>query len=868
MAWNSFLYRSNRPAHRRRQPRVRRPFVEELEARCLLSLTDYVNPLIGTAPTGNGYGFSFDTGDVWPGADRPFGMLQWSPDTTSNIPGGYWYPDNTIKGFSLDHFSGRGITYMEDFPFMPVSGPVTQSPAANPNAFRSTFAHANEAASPGYYGVTLDSGVTVELTTTLRTGLGRFTFDTGSTTNSIIVNVGGSVNGVRDGAVNITDNQVTGWAVTAIGGGSGALYVVYFAAEFDQPFTAQGTWTGNNLNPDSTAATGNRCGVYLTFDTSANPVVHVKTALSFVSVANAQLNLRTENPDWDFDAVQQDANKDWENHLNVIQVEGPSEVDKQVFYTALYHTMFHPNVFEDVNGHYLGFDNAVHTVAAGHHQYANIPGWDQYRSESALLSLLAPAEMSDIVRSYLNDAAQGGGGLPRWQQINHNSNGMIGDGPTAIIATAYAMGARDFDTTAALTAMTANAGIVGTRSDGQTVRVNLGEYIDAGYIGQDHNGQSASYTLEYDSADFALSQFALSLGDADTSQTFLAHAQNWHNLFDARTGYLTPRNSDGTFISTNLSSSQGFTEGTQGQYAWLVPFNLRGLFDSMGGNDAVVGRLDNFFTRLNAGPNSQYAYMGNEPCEETPWSYDFAGAPWKTQEVVRRMQTSLFTTQPNGFPGNDDAGSISSWYVFSALGLYPDIPGVGGFVIGSPLFSSITLNLEGGQTIQIDAPNAAAANPYVQGMSINGKANTSLWLPVDTILNNSATTLTFDLGGTPNTDWGSAPEDAPPSFDVSGAPGAHHRSGTRPAPDWAFVPSITHAFAGSVVKMRLELSPAVSNFSLAAPPVPVTDWQMADTGAFLHSASRVGSAREFLPDVADLSRLDPLAESFRIRFLN
>jgi predicted alpha-1,2-mannosidase len=751
--------------------RTRRLAVEALEARCLLSLVDYVNPFIGTAPSGYNNGFGYDTGDVFPGADRPAGMLQWSPDTTSPLPGGYWYPDNTIKGFSLDHFSGRGITYLQDIPFMPVPGNVTESPLADPNAFRSTFSHANESASPGYYGVTLDSGITTELTTTLRTGLARFTFNTGSDTNSIILNIGGSANGDTDGGVTIANGQITGWARSHIGGGTEAPYNVYFAAEFDQPFTAFGTWTGTTLNSGSTSATGGQCGAYFTFQTNGQPVVHAKAAISFVSEENAQLNLATENPDWNFDAIHQAARDDWQSRLSVIQVDGPSEADKQVFYTALYHTMFQPNIFDDVNGQYRGLDHLFHTVAPGHHQYENIPGWDQYRSEAALLALIAPDEMSDIVTSYLNDAAQGGPGLPRWQQIDHNSGGMIGDGPVSYIATAYAMGVRNFDTTAALTAMTLDAGTPGTKSDGVLTRENLGDYLSKGYIPAELNGQSASTSLEYESADFALSQFAAALGDTADAQTYLTHALFWKNLFNPDTLYITPRHGNGSFLNINPSSSMGFTEGSQAQYTWLVPFDLRGLFDAMGGNDPVVPRLDTFFTKLDAGPSSIYAFMGNEPCEGMPWTYDFAGAPWKTQEVVRRIQTELFTPLVTGLPGNDDAGSLSSWYVFSALGLYPELPGTGGFVIGSPLFSSITLNLPSGHTVQINAPVAADANPYVLRMQINGVRNTSLWLPVDTILNNPTTTLGFDLSNMPNANWGSSPDDAPPSFDsVPGVP--------------------------------------------------------------------------------------------------
>jgi predicted alpha-1,2-mannosidase len=761
MRWNPFaLPRSRSSGARDVLRRKRRPAVEELETRSLPSVVQFVNPFIGTSGSG------WYAGDTFPGADRPFGMLQFSPDTTSRIPSGYRYLDNTIQGFSLDHFSGRGCTYMDDIPLMPVTGPVTQSPLANPGAFRSTFSHANESASAGYYQVLLDSGIQVELTTTPRTGIATLTFPAGSTTDSVIVNIGGSVNGVVDGAVYVVnDHEINGWAQTTIGCGSGQ-YKIYFDAQFDQPFSAFGTWTGSTLNPGATIATGGQAGGYATFDTGGDSVVHVRTGISFVSIANAQMNLQVENPGWDFNAVRQAASDDWENHLNVVQVASPSTPEKQVFYTALYHTMFHPNIFDDVNGQYLGFDHAVHTVSAGHHQYANIPGWDEYRSDSQLLAILSPDVMGDIVQSYLNDASQGGPGLPRWEQMNHNSDGMVGDGPLPYIANAYAFGARNFNTGAALSAMIDNAGVVGTTSDGQTVRTNLAEYLANGFIGQDHNGQSASYALEYESADFALSRFAQALGDAGDAQTYLAHALFWRNLFDSASGYLTPRLSTGAFISTNPSSDTGFTEGSQAQYAWMVPFDMRGLFDAMGGNAAVVSRLDTFFTQLDAGPDSIYAFMGNEPDESAPWSYDFAGAPWRTQDVVRRIQTQLFSNQPDGLPGNDDAGSLSSWYVFSALGLYPDLPGLSGFVVGSPLFPMITINLPSrGLTVQINAPNAADNDPYVQAMQINGVSNTRLWIPGGLFLRNPTTTLTFDLGSTPSTSWGSSPDDAPPSFD-------------------------------------------------------------------------------------------------------
>jgi predicted alpha-1,2-mannosidase len=284
---------------------------------------------------------------------------------------------------------------------------------------------------------------------------------------------------------------------------------------------------------------------------------------------------------------------------------------------------------------------------------------------------------------------------------------MVGDGPVIMLATAYAFGATNFDTAAALTAMNLNAGTPGTTSDGNLVRPDLADYLKVGYVPRE-----ASVTLEYANADFALSQFAKALGDVDKYQLYLAHSENWRNLYNDDTGYIQPRNRDGSprgvapftpggeWVSNVTPATQkGYVEGSAAQYTWLVPFDLKRLFSKMGGDSKAVSRLDAFFTELNAGPESPYAFMGNEPCEGDPWEYDYAGAPARTQEVVRRIQTQLFCDAPDGLPGNDDAGALSSWYVFSALGFYPVVPGVGGFVLGSPLFSSTIIHLENGRQI-------------------------------------------------------------------------------------------------------------------------------------------------------------------------
>jgi len=297
------------------------------------------------------------------------------------------------------------------------------------------------------------------------------------------------------------------------------------------------------------------------------------------------------------------------------------------------------------------------------------------------------------------------------------------------------------------------------------IREGLNDYLTLGYVAASTTNHAVALTEEYSIDDFSIAQLARALGDASAYDLYRQRSGNWQQVFNTLSGYMQPRQRDGSWAAHfRLTSQSGFQEGNATQYSWMVPFNLRELFDKMGGNRKVVSRLDTFFTRLNEGPNSPYAFMGNEPCFAVPWAYDFAGAPWRTQQVIRQIQTQLYHPTPGGLPGNDDGGAMSSWYVFSALGLYPEIPGVGGFVIGSPLFSSVTVRLAGGQTLQINAPGAADATPYVQSLHLDGQATTNLWIPWQTVEHGA--TLDFALSGNP-TSWGSNPADAPPSYPAS-----------------------------------------------------------------------------------------------------
>jgi predicted alpha-1,2-mannosidase len=665
------------------------------------------------------------------------GMVQLSPDTSSNIPGGYYYPDTTIKDFSLTHFSGRGCTDSQDIPFMPFVGSSSSS---------SAFSHSSEVAHPGYYKLQLTGpNVTVELTATLHTGMAQLTYPS-STQSGLYLNAGGSINGSSNAsvAINTSNQEVTGQATSTVGCGSNQ-YTLYFAAYFDQPFSSS---SGNGTS----AAT-------LFFNTTSNHVVHARFGISYVSLANAEANLTAENNgSASFSTIQSQADAAWNTRLNTIQVTGGTSDQLATFYTALYHTFIHPNVFSDANGQYIGFDGKVHTVASGHAQYENISSWDLWQSQIPLRAILAPSEAADVAQSLVNDAQQGDGHLPRWEQKNADSKGMNGDGADIEVADIYAFGDTGFDTSGALSAMI----------NGQSkIRKGYMDYVNNGYVTQADTGSSAVSTQAYTNDDFALSQFAQALGNTSDYQTYLQRSNSWTNLFNSSVGgYIFPRNSDGSWASTSPTSGTGFQENDSAQSIWMEAFNLASLISQMGGNSTVVRRLNNFFAQLNAGTNSQYAYMGNEPSLETPWTYDFVGAPAQTESVVRRIQDQLYTNTPGGLPGNDDGGAMSSWYVFSAIGLYPDIPGVGGFVLGSPLFSSATIQLGSGHVLQINGTNAADGNPYVQSLTVNGTASSNLWLPWSTV--SSGATLNFTLGRSASS-WGTSAANAPPSFGPIGS---------------------------------------------------------------------------------------------------
>jgi predicted alpha-1,2-mannosidase len=723
-----------------------------------------VNPLIGTGSGGQVVG---DV-DTFPGADAPFGMLQWSPDTSPDRTdgGGYFYGDKNILGFSLTHISGPGCGAYGDVPILPTVGSI----GTNPEATTEPFSHSDESASAGYYQVALGSpAVNSQLTVTPRSGIGKFTFPS-TTQANFLIKAGDSENGDSAASATITSPDTVTGAVTSghFCGAGGEQYTLHYVIQFDQPFVSYGTWSPDGtVTPLSTSASGAHSGAFVTFDTTTNQTVRAKVAISFVSLANAEQNLSTEDPGWSFSTIRSQVQSSWNKLLGKIQIYGGTPAEQQTFYTALYHSLLHPNIFSDVNGQYMGYDGKVHTVPPGHASYANFSGWDIYRSQVQLASMLAPGTMSDVVQTMLDDYSQTGM-LNKWTLAHGESYVMVGDPADPIIADAYAFGARGFDTSTALSDMVAEATKPNNIRPGLDYLEKLGYLPSDGSYGCCNFYGPVSTTLEYDTADFSIGALAAATGQPKVASQMVTRAQDWENVYNPASGYMQPRKMNGQYVSDfNPSSQTDFVEGNAAQYSLMVPFNLAGLISAEGGDKAFTQRLDTFFTHLNVGPDQPYYWAGNEPNLFDPWEYDYAGAPYKTQATVRRIITSVYGDVPGGEPGNDDLGAMSSWYVWAALGMFPETPGTSDLALASPLFPKAVVHLSGNRQLVIDGNGASAGAPYVQSMTVDGHQSHQAWLPAAQVMDAPAgttTTVAFTLGTQPNTSWGTAPGDVPPSY--------------------------------------------------------------------------------------------------------
>lgn len=715
-----------------------------------------VNTFVGTGTSPS----THDNGYTTPGAVRPFGLMYWSPDTPDII--NYHYDDPVTYGFSLTHISGPGCGLYGNAPIFPMLGAPDKSPAAAPSIYQAGFNHTDERAEPGYYEVKLDSGIEAQLAAQVRSGIAEFRFPPGQASPTLLIDLNrtlGGKNMVNGAEIHIRDRTITGSVSSGGLCGHKGLYRVYFALETDQAPEAFGTFDETGVAAGSHSATGPHAGGYVSFGASIR-TVRVKAGISFVSVANAQANLKSEVADWDLDKVRREARAAWNSALGHVQVSGGTDEDRRVFYTALYHALLHPSVFSDVSGEFMGFDGKVHT-ADGRIQYQDFSGWDIYRSEVQLLTMLFPDEAKDMAQSLVVDAELGGG-MPVWTAANFETGAMVGDPGACIVANMYAFGARGFDTKAALAAMLRGANDPATHSLQYPERPFLEDYLRLGYVpvatrGRSHDG--ASMTLEYENADFAVSRFAAALGDAASAQALFARSAQWRKLLDPETKYLHPRVADGSFLpGFTFATGMGWAEGNSAQYTWMIPYDLAGVVAAVGGPGVANERLDNYFSqnfdvKLNQGP---YFFIGNEPSFGDPWIYNWSGEPWRTQEVVRKTLRDLFPPVPGGLPGNDDLGATSSWVVFSELGMFPEVPGVGGVTLNSPTFPKVTLHL-GKRVVQITAAGAPS-KLYVQSVRLDGKPVRNWWIDWERL--SHASKLDFTLSAEPNHDPGLPP----PSF--------------------------------------------------------------------------------------------------------
>lgn len=685
-----------------------------------------VNPLTGTAVTGLASGY------LYPGATYPFGMVQFTPSYFAKC-----------AGFVINQLSGGGCDHMGNFPTFPVRGRLEASPDRIRN-FR--IALSEESGHAGYYEAMVQDDIKAMLTVTKRTGMAQYVFPEGDETGTVIIGAGLAATPIQQAAVAITGpGRCEGYATGGSFCGYPTPYKVYFVAEFDTDAVEVGTWKGEDLRYGGSFAEGEDSGVYFTFDLSESRTVRYKIGVSYVSVENARLNLETENPGWDFEGIKNAAETEWNSVLGKIEVEGTNEDRMEQFYTHLYRSLIHPNICNDVNGEYMGADFKVHKTLRN--QYTSFSNWDTYRTQIQLLSILDPEVASDIVVSHQDFAEQAGGSFPRWVMANIETGIMQGDPTPILIANAFAFGARNYDPQPIFRLMELGARVPGSKCQDVETRPGLAQYLEKGYY-------KASAQLEYTSADFAIGQFAVhAAGNEFASWYYFDKARSWRNLYNPETGWLQSRNPDGSWKPL----TEDFLEATYADYYWMVPYDLAGLIELCGGNEKAEARLDKYFVRLDAKYNEEWFASGNEPSFHIPWVYNWTGSPYKTQAIVNRIINEQYSSRKDGLPGNDDLGTMGAWYVFACIGLYPEIPGVGGFSVNTPIFESVVLHMKNGDLV---IRGGSEKNIYIHSMKIDGQEYDSTWIDWERLENGAV--IEYRTSSRPDRKWGT--EVAPPSY--------------------------------------------------------------------------------------------------------
>jgi predicted alpha-1,2-mannosidase len=726
-----------------------------------------VNPLIGTG------GDPDDGIYLFPGAVTPFGMAQLSPDT-ENHGFGYEYIHTKIKGFSMTHMSGPGCANQGDVFFTPTTGPIlTQD-----SDFQSPYSHKKETATPGYYQVQLlEWGINAELSATEHTGVARFTFPSGKPAN-ILLPISHTLNSTAAASVHIVgDRRIEGYVENHAFCNMKPTYKVYFVMTFSQPFSSFGTWTGDNYDGSGKVVEGSRdaaqtghqewVGAYASWPAeSREHAITAKIGISYVDVAGALRNLQAESEAKDFSTIRKEAQAAWNKELSVINIQGGSAAQRRVFYTALYHSLLMPSIFSDADGRYLGFDNQIHSVAATRHIYANYSGWDVYRSEFPLLAMIEPKRMEDMAQSVVLMYQQGGW-IDRWPQINVYTNDMVGSPLSIVLATAWLDGLHGFDMATAWEGMLKDATqapppnrpYIGEKSIEWINRLHYvpDDKIDYG---------SVSETQEDALAYASLYRLAMALGKTGDAKMLYDRALYYRNVFDPDTRFFRPRNADGSWVPdfTPGRYEHGFAEGSGWHYQSFAPADLAWLVKATG-RELFNKRMTEFFNYPEPGWYMQYYNPYNETDLQAPFVFNFSGEPWQSQRAVRRVLQENYLDTPDGIPGNDDCGAMSSWAVLSMMGIYSVDPASLAYELVGPSFPEVVIHLRQpypGKTFSIQSTGAAANSPYIQSARLNGQPHRKNWLSFHSIANGG--TLHFTLGSEPNRAWGAATSDAPPSL--------------------------------------------------------------------------------------------------------
>ena len=749
---------------------------------------DYVNPIIGT----NGMGHTF------PGACTPFGLIQLSPDTDTiphNVDGryqgkayeycaGYQYSDPTIVGFSHTHLSGTGHSDLGDILLMPTTGTLKLTPgrAQTPDeGYRSRYDHATEKATPGYYEVTLaDYGIRARLTATQRVGVHQYTFPQGEDGHLILDLTHGIYN--YDGKVlwaNLrveNDTLLTGYRIT---NGWARTNYTYFAISLSQPIREygyrdlepvkyNGFWRRFKLEKNFPEITGRKIVSYFHFDTSRNPELVVKVALSAVSTEGALKNLQAEASGKSFDLLAQEARESWNNELRHFTVEGTKD-QKAMFYTSLYHTMINPSVYMDVDGKYRGLDHNIHQ-ADGFTNYTIFSLWDTYRAEHPFLNLMKPERNADMVKSMIKHAQQSVHGmLPVWSLMGNENWCMSGYHGVSAVADALVKDVLKGQTEEALRAMATTSTV--------PYYEGVADYMKLGYIPLEKSGTAASSTLEYAYDDFTIYQAALKAGNAEMAETYRRRALNYRHLYDPSIGFARPRHTDGSFkkeFDVLQTYGEGFIEGNSWNFSFHVPHDVLGLMQVMGGEKQFVEKLDKLFSMHL--PEKYYEHNediteeclvggyvhGNEPSHHVPYLYAWTSQPWKTQYWLREILNKMYRNDINGLGGNDDCGQMSAWYLFSVMGFYPVCPGTDQYVLGAPYLPYLKLELPNGRTLEIKAPSVSDKKRYVQSLRINGKEYDKMYITHHNLLKGGV--WEFKMAASPNKRRGTNAQSKPYSL--------------------------------------------------------------------------------------------------------